>query len=163
VFITHDLQRALKLGDQIAIMRRRRFVQVDTPEAVVARPVDDYVRDFVRDVPARTRAPCGRDHERPAHADGDGSRRGRGRRDNARDACYRSLSRADRPVAVLDDDGQVCGVVDRLSVLRALAEDPALPPPLRAVPAERPGTDRSAGHVTPGEIVRDGAPQVVAS
>src|SRR6478752_5055366 len=51
VFITHDLQEALKLGDQIAIMRDGRFVQVDTPEAVVARPVDDYVRDFVRDVP----------------------------------------------------------------------------------------------------------------
>ena len=32
-------------------MRDGRFVQVDTPEAVVARPVDDYVRDFVRDVP----------------------------------------------------------------------------------------------------------------
>ena len=52
VFITHDLQEALKLGDQIAIMRDGRFVQVDTPEAVVAHPVDDYVRDFVRDVPA---------------------------------------------------------------------------------------------------------------
>ena len=51
MFITHDLQEALKLGDQIAIMRDGRFVQVDTPEAVVARPVDDYVRDFVRDVP----------------------------------------------------------------------------------------------------------------
>ena len=38
VFITHDLQEALKLGDQIAIMRDGRFVQVDTPEAVVARP-----------------------------------------------------------------------------------------------------------------------------
>ncbi len=43
VFITHDLQEALKLGDRIAIMRDGRFVQVDTPEAVVARPVDDYV------------------------------------------------------------------------------------------------------------------------
>src|SRR5207244_163101 len=51
VFITHDLQEALKLGDQIAIMRDGRFVQVDTPETVVANPVDDYVRDFVRDVP----------------------------------------------------------------------------------------------------------------
>ncbi|MDQ1495664.1 MAG: hypothetical protein QOG69_2147, partial [Actinomycetota bacterium] len=31
----------------------------------------------------------------------------------------------DRPIAVLDDDGHICGAVDRLSVLRALAEDPA--------------------------------------
>src|SRR6478609_5168833 len=51
VFITHDLHEALKLGDQIAIMRDGRFVQVGSPESVVARPVDDYVRDFVRDVP----------------------------------------------------------------------------------------------------------------
>ncbi len=57
VFITHDLQEALKLGDQIAIMRDGRFVQVDAPEAVVANPVDDYVRDFVRDVPAATCSP----------------------------------------------------------------------------------------------------------
>ena len=51
VFITHDLAEALKLGDQIAIMRDGRFVQVGTPEEVVSAPADDYVRDFVRDVP----------------------------------------------------------------------------------------------------------------
>ena len=51
VFITHDLAEALKVGDRIAIMRDGRFVQVGTPEEVVAAPADDYVRDFVRDVP----------------------------------------------------------------------------------------------------------------
>ena len=51
VFITHDLSEALRLGDRIAIMRDGRFVQVGTPEEVVGTPADDYVRNFVRDVP----------------------------------------------------------------------------------------------------------------
>src|SRR6476659_6631674 len=51
VFITHDLSEALRLGDRIAIMRDGRFVQVGTPEQVVGNPADDYVTNFVRDVP----------------------------------------------------------------------------------------------------------------
>jgi glycine betaine/proline transport system ATP-binding protein len=51
VFITHDLQEALKLGDRILIMRDGEIVQVGTPDEVVAAPADDYVRDFVSDVP----------------------------------------------------------------------------------------------------------------
>ncbi|GAA3074517.1 glycine betaine/L-proline ABC transporter ATP-binding protein [Streptomyces goshikiensis] len=51
VFITHDLSEALKLGDRIALMRDGRIVQLGTPEEIVGAPADDYVRDFVRDVP----------------------------------------------------------------------------------------------------------------
>jgi glycine betaine/proline transport system ATP-binding protein len=51
VFITHDLQEALKLGDRILIMRDGEIVQIGTPAEVVAEPADDYVRDFVSDVP----------------------------------------------------------------------------------------------------------------
>ena len=51
IFITHDLPEALKLGDRIAIMKDGQFVQVGTPEEVVAHPADDYVADFTRDVP----------------------------------------------------------------------------------------------------------------
>lgn len=51
VFITHDLNEALKLGDRIALMRDGRIVQLGTPEEIVGSPADDYVRDFVRDVP----------------------------------------------------------------------------------------------------------------
>jgi glycine betaine/proline transport system ATP-binding protein len=50
VFITHDLQEALKLGDQIAIMKEGRFVQVGTPQQIVMDPADDYVFEFTRDV-----------------------------------------------------------------------------------------------------------------
>ncbi|MCT2594526.1 glycine betaine/L-proline ABC transporter ATP-binding protein [Streptomyces sp. N2-109] len=51
VFITHDLSEALRLGDRIALMRDGEIVQLGTPEEIVAHPADDYVRDFVRDVP----------------------------------------------------------------------------------------------------------------
>ena len=51
IFITHDFLEALKLGDRIAIMKDGEFVQIGTPEDVVAHPVDDYVKDFTLDVP----------------------------------------------------------------------------------------------------------------
>ncbi|WP_438874467.1 quaternary amine ABC transporter ATP-binding protein [Symbioplanes lichenis] len=51
LFITHDLAEALTLGDRIAVLRDGALVQVGTPEQLVGSPADDYVRDFVRDVP----------------------------------------------------------------------------------------------------------------
>src|ERR1700742_1611327 len=51
VFITHDLSEALKLGDRILIMRDGAMVQIGTGDELVGAPVDDYVADFVRDVP----------------------------------------------------------------------------------------------------------------
>jgi glycine betaine/proline transport system ATP-binding protein len=50
VFITHDLNEALKLGDHIAIMRDGAVIQVGTPEEIVTLPADDYVAEFVQDV-----------------------------------------------------------------------------------------------------------------
>ncbi|MFT3873522.1 MAG: glycine betaine/L-proline ABC transporter ATP-binding protein [Nocardioides sp.] len=51
VFITHDLAEALKLGDRILIMRDGEIVQVGRPDQVVGAPADDYVKEFVSDVP----------------------------------------------------------------------------------------------------------------
>lgn len=50
VFITHDLNEALKLGDRIAIMRDGEIVQNGSPEEIVTLPADDYVTSFVQDV-----------------------------------------------------------------------------------------------------------------
>lgn len=47
VFITHDLDEAVRIGNRIAIMRDGRLVQVGTPEQIVMEPADDYVADFV--------------------------------------------------------------------------------------------------------------------
>jgi len=49
VFVTHDLNEALKLGDRIAIMRDGEIIQTGTPEEVITAPVDTYVREFVQD------------------------------------------------------------------------------------------------------------------
>ncbi|MDQ2178667.1 glycine betaine/L-proline ABC transporter ATP-binding protein [Marinifilum sp. D714] len=50
VFITHDLDEALKLGDRIAIMKDGEIVQVGTPEDILVDPADDYVKAFVENV-----------------------------------------------------------------------------------------------------------------
>jgi glycine betaine/proline transport system ATP-binding protein len=51
LFITHDLPEALRLGDRIAIMRDGAIVQLGTPEELVGSPADEYVENFVRDIP----------------------------------------------------------------------------------------------------------------
>lgn len=50
IFITHDLNEAMFLGDRIAVMRDGRIVQVGTPEDILTDPANDYVAQFVQDV-----------------------------------------------------------------------------------------------------------------
>jgi len=50
VFITHDLDESLKLGDHIGILNGGRLVQVGTPVEIIMNPADDYVKAFVKDV-----------------------------------------------------------------------------------------------------------------
>ncbi|WP_038204448.1 glycine betaine/L-proline ABC transporter ATP-binding protein ProV [Xenophilus azovorans] len=52
VFISHDLDEAMRIGDRIAIMKDGQVVQVGTPEEILRNPADDYVRNFVRGVDA---------------------------------------------------------------------------------------------------------------
>jgi glycine betaine/proline transport system ATP-binding protein len=49
IFVTHDLQEALKIADRIAIMQDGQIIQIGTPEDIIANPASDYVQDFVRD------------------------------------------------------------------------------------------------------------------
>jgi glycine betaine/proline transport system ATP-binding protein len=117
VFITHDLSEALRLGDRIAIMRDGAFVQVGSPEDVVTNPADDYVKNFVRDVP--------RSHvisvDRIMSAPHEGSY---GREVIAttkiRDVLA-MLTESELPVRVVDGAGNTIGSVDRVSALRVLA------------------------------------------
>ena len=52
VFISHDLDEAMRIGDHIAIMKDGHVVQVGTPDEILRSPANDYVRDFVRGVDA---------------------------------------------------------------------------------------------------------------
>jgi glycine betaine/proline transport system ATP-binding protein len=54
VFISHDLDEAMRIGDRIAIMEGGRVVQVGTPEEILQNPADDYVRAFFRGVDPTT-------------------------------------------------------------------------------------------------------------
>ena len=116
VFITHDLSEALKLGDHIAIMRDGRFVQVGTPEQVVAHPADAYVREFVQDVPRGSILTAGAimraADERPTLGTVSVS--------ILLNDLVPIVAASDAPIAVVDTDGRNVGVIDRVTVLTAL-------------------------------------------
>ena len=120
IFITHDLAEALKLGDRIAIMKDGRFVQVGTPEEVVAHPADDYVADFTKDVP-RAHVLTARAIMRPANgqASADGPTVAPG---TIVQDLISIVAETDRTIRVVDD-GAVVGVVDRAAVMAALVEE----------------------------------------
>ena len=50
IFITHDLDEALRIGDDIAILRDGAVIQQGSPQEIVLKPADDYVRDFIKDI-----------------------------------------------------------------------------------------------------------------
>jgi len=50
IFITHDLEEAIRIGDRIAIMKEGKIVQIGTPEQIVLDPADDYVAEFVEGI-----------------------------------------------------------------------------------------------------------------
>ena len=50
LFITHDLDEAIRIGHRIAIMKDGVIVQIGTPEEIVTQPADDYVREFVQGI-----------------------------------------------------------------------------------------------------------------
>ena len=50
VFITHDLDEAIRLGDRIAIMKDGQIIQIGTAEDIVSHPADEYIAEFVKDI-----------------------------------------------------------------------------------------------------------------
>jgi len=117
VFITHDLPEALRLGDRIAIMRDGRIVQLGTPEELVGSPADEYVANFVRDIP-RSHVLTLRWIMREART---------GEEDGPRLDVTTTVRNAlpviassERPCCAVED-GRVVGVVDQAGVLQAIA------------------------------------------
>ena len=120
VFITHDLQEALKLGDRILIMRDGEVVQVGRPDEVVGAPADDYVKDFVSDVPRSHVLTLRWVMREPKPGEGDGAP------SLAADTIVREAARAvlaaDGPVRVIEDD-RVVGIVDDEDILRVVVAE----------------------------------------
>jgi glycine betaine/proline transport system ATP-binding protein len=117
VFITHDLPEALRLGDQIAIMRDGRVVQLGTPEELVGSPADEYVANFVRDIPRSHVLTLRWIMREPRPGEEDGPKL------DVSTTVKRAvalISSSDRPVCAVEN-GKVVGVVDKTAALAAIA------------------------------------------
>src|SRR5680860_1439444 len=145
IFITHDLNEAMFLGDRIAVMRDGRIVQIGTPEEILTDPANDYVAQFVQDVD-RARVLTAATVMEPARAVVPLSAGPRGARQVMRQVKSNEtdLSRvinqehasvlADAalvdlfelavesplPIAVIDDQRRLLGVIPRVTLLAAL-------------------------------------------
>ncbi|MYX75680.1 ATP-binding cassette domain-containing protein, partial [Streptomyces sp. SID3915] len=119
VFITHDLSEALRLGTRIALMRDGGIVQLGTPEEIVGSPADDYVREFVRDVP-REQVLTVATAMRPPTA-GDGETGPALRPDATVSEAIEAVVRSQQPTARVMDDGRLLGVVDHACLLDVVA------------------------------------------
>ncbi|WP_307849626.1 quaternary amine ABC transporter ATP-binding protein [Qaidamihabitans albus] len=131
VFITHDLNEAMRLGDRIAMMRAGRIVQIDTAEAILRKPANDYVAQFVQDVD-RTRVLTAATVMEPV---GDGAlERGQPTvSPGTMLADVFSLSaQSPLPVAVVDDDRRLVGVIRRETLLSSMAAGDVAPTELTA-------------------------------
>lgn len=127
VFITHDLNEAMRLGDRIAVMRDGRIVQTGTAEDILLRPANDYVASFIQDVD--------RSRVLTAAAVMDTDVRG----DEADCGCETAApgtpfaelcaisARLTHPVAVLDTDRALVGVVPRRRLVGLLGDEAGEP------------------------------------
>ncbi|MFE3326394.1 glycine betaine/L-proline ABC transporter ATP-binding protein [Streptomyces sp. NPDC059176] len=127
VFITHDLNEAMRLGDRIAVMRDGRIVQLGTAEDILVRPSDDYVASFIQDV----------DRSRVLTAEavmtgpeGPGAHEC-GCETVTPDTFVAELcavsARVPHPVVVKDTDGRVVGVVPQSRLIGFVGDEPGGP------------------------------------
>jgi glycine betaine/proline transport system ATP-binding protein len=124
VFITHDLDEALRLGDRIAIMDDGAFVQVGTPERIVTEPKTPYVADFVAHADPTGVISAGTVAVPPRHE----------RIDVERDGDLTRLTHRTQSdvTIVIDDAGSVHGVHADGAVARCVAIDELLNEPTPA-------------------------------
>jgi glycine betaine/proline transport system ATP-binding protein len=120
VFITHDFLEALKIGDRIAIMKDGVIVQIGTPEEIVARPANEYVREFTKDVPrvkvltARSimKKDSGENVVDTAVAD-----------NTTLEKLILLTAESEATFPVVNGSNSVVGYINRINVMLALAED----------------------------------------
>jgi glycine betaine/proline transport system ATP-binding protein len=118
IFVTHDLAEALKLGDRILIMRDGAIVQQGRPEELVGAPADDYVADFVRDVP-KSHVLTLRWVMRPPRPEDATDGPAFPPNTVIRNALH-AAAETPKPICCVDD-GRLVGVVDRAQILSVIA------------------------------------------
>ena len=125
VFITHDLDEAVRIGDRIAIMRDGRVVQIGTAEDIVMNPADDYVAEFVAGI---SRLKVVRAHAVMQNLADYTARKDRISADAPRVNESETLSNliniaieTDHPILV-EQDGKDVGVITRADLLNTVIE-----------------------------------------
>jgi len=126
VFITHDLDEAVRIGDRIAIMRDGRVVQIGTPEEIVMEPADDYVADFVAGI---SRLKVVKAHAVMQPID-DFEKTHKALPKSALEhdegvslsVLITSAISSDNTIAIVDDKGKRIGVVTRADLLKTVIE-----------------------------------------
>jgi len=120
VFITHDFDEAVRLGDRIAIMKDGQVIQLGTPEALVTAPADDYVAQFTKEAPRGKLITVGA-IMLPA---GDAAAAAGDTEPVAMDAVLNEVAprvlATERAVPVRDEDGRIVGRIDRERLVEAL-------------------------------------------
>ncbi len=124
LFITHDLDEAIRLGNRIAIMKDGALVQIGTPETIVTEPADDYVADFVAGI-SRLKLVFAHTVMEPIEAyraenGGDLADAPRARDDTDLDGLINLAVEADKPIVVVDGEGTEIGVITRRALLRGI-------------------------------------------
>jgi osmoprotectant transport system ATP-binding protein len=127
IFVTHDIDEAIRMGDRIAILRQGgRLAQYDTPEAILAAPADDFVADFVgadrglKRLGLRTLAEI---ELRPEPAGAGNHRPEAGPETTLRDALSLMLTEGSSELVVREPDGGVRGYLTLEAVSRLLGAD----------------------------------------
>jgi len=124
VFITHDLDEAIRIGNRIAIMKDGRIVQIGTPEEIVTNPSDDYVRDFVEGI-SRLKLVFAHSimkdlSEYVATSNTDLTDAPRVAHGTDLDELIDLASVTDHPLVVQDDLGTDIGVIDKTRLLKGI-------------------------------------------
>ncbi|MFP3960527.1 MAG: ABC transporter ATP-binding protein [Spirochaetaceae bacterium] len=135
VFVTHDLDEAIRLADEIILMREGEIVQAGSPERILAAPASEFVRSFVGNDRALKRLACFRveEHMKPAEQVGQGEVESLGKRTQARSEAGHGVDGADGSGIywVLDRERRLVGLVD-VAVAGNGSATPAAMTPVRA-------------------------------
>ncbi|NYT39103.1 glycine betaine/L-proline ABC transporter ATP-binding protein, partial [Pusillimonas soli] len=121
VFVTHDFDEAVRLGDRIAIMKDGRLAQIGTAEELLMTPADDYVKKFVQHAP-RAKLITAQKIMVPARPDDIRLLEGQSviRNTDVLEKIARRVIEADHALAVVDAAGVLVGRVGRENLARAL-------------------------------------------
>ncbi|WAZ20565.1 betaine/proline/choline family ABC transporter ATP-binding protein [Streptomyces cinnabarinus] len=129
VFITHDLNEAMRLGDRVAVMRDGRIVQIGTAEDILVRPADDYVASFTQDVDRSRVLTAAAVMDRDVRGDEADCGCESGCETATPDTSFTELcaisARLSHPVAVLDERRKLVGVVPNRRLISFLGEQEA--------------------------------------